>query len=307
MKLGFSLPQSGSWATAENQVAVAQHAEALGYHSLWVFQRLMYPVAPQNDYPPMPGQQWPRAFECVVDPMITLAFVAAVTRRIRLGTSVLIMPFYSPILLAKQVATLDRVAAGRLHVGLAIGWSKDEFDAVGTPFQQRGKRADEFLECLKAIWTDDIVEFRGRFYRVPKARIEPKPVQKPYPPITIGGYSSAAIRRAITYADGFMGGNVPLSQISSLVTQLKELAEAHGRDPCTLQVVSRGIFQLCQSPQGKDRRPLCGTLDEIREDIARYAAAGLTELFLEANLDPDVTVGRVLDVMAALAPRASAI
>lgn len=302
MKLGFSLPQSGGWATAENQLEVARHAEALGYDSLWVFQRLLYPLEPQNDYPPMPGQKWPPAFESVVDPIVTLAYVAAATRRIRLGTSVLIMPFYSPVLLAKQMATLDRVSGGRLHVGLAIGWSKDEFDAAGVPFRQRGKRADEFLECLKATWTEDVVEFRGEFYQVPRARVEPKPVQKPHPPITVGGYSAAAVRRAIAHADGFMGGNVPLSQVASLVTQLKEAADATGRDPATLEIVSRGIFQLYPSPQGKDRRPLCGSLDEIREDIARYAAAGLTELFLEANLDPDMTVNRAVDLMAAIAP-----
>lgn len=302
MKLGFSLPVSGSWATRENQLEIARHAEALGYHSLWVFQRLLYPIEPQNDYPPMRGQKWPKAFEGVLDPLVTLAYVAAVTHKIRLGTSVLIMPFYSPILLAKQVATLDILSAGRLHVGLAIGWSKDEFDAVGVPFEQRGKRADEFLKCLKAIWTEDVVEFHGEFYRIPRAKIDPKPVQKPHPPITIGGYGAAAVRRAIAYADGFMGGNVPLSQVAPLVKQLKEAAEAAGRDPMTLQIVSRGAFQLYSSPQGKDRRPLWGTLEEIREDIGRYAAEGLTELFLEANLDPNMTVERGLDLMTELAP-----
>ncbi len=302
MKLGFSLPISGAWALPENQVQVAQHAEALGYESLWVFQRLLYAVQPKNDYPPMPGQKWPRAFEQVVDPIVTLAYVAGVTKRIRLGTSVLIMPFYSPIVLAKQLATLDRVSGGRLHVGLSIGWSRDEFEAVGVPFERRGKRADEFLECLKAIWTQEVVEFRGEFYRVPRAKVEPKPLQKPHPPITIGGYSAPAVKRAVAFANGFMGGNVPLAEVAPLVKQLKVAAETAGRDPRSLHVISRGVFQLCGSPQGNGRRPLWGTLAEIREDIGRYAEAGLTELFLEANLDPNVTIERVLDVMTALAP-----
>ena len=133
----------------------------------------------------MPGQSWPRAFERVLDPIVTLAYVAAATRRIPLGTSVLIMAYYPPIVLAKDLATLDIFCGGRLNVGLGIGWSKDEYDAVGVPYRQRGKRADEFLRCLRAIWTDDVVEFRGKFYHVPRAKIEPKPVQKPHPPITL--------------------------------------------------------------------------------------------------------------------------
>lgn len=302
MKLGIALPVAGAWATPENQVRVAQTAEALDYHSLWVFQRLLYALEPKNDYPAAPGQRWPKPFERVVDPIVTLAYVAGATKRIRLGTSVLIMPYYSPILLAKQLATLDMVSSGRLHVGLGLGWSEDEYAAVGVPFRQRGKRADEFLQCLKGIWTQDVVEFSGEFYRVPKAKVEPKPVQKPHPPITIGGHGPAAIKRAVAFADGFNGANVPLAQVAPLVQQLKVAAEAAGRDPKTLHIVSRGTFQLHESPQGKDRRPLWGTLGEIREDIQRYAEVGLTELFLEGNFNPKAAVNQVLEVMTALAP-----
>src|SRR5262249_15600961 len=190
-----------------NQVRVAQDAEGLGYHSLWVLQRLLYPVAPQNDYPPMPGQPWPPAFESVADPVVSLAFVAGVTSRIRLGTSALVMPYYKPVMLAKQLATLDRVSGGRLDVGLGIGWSRDEFDAVGVPYANRGARADEFLTCLKAIWTEDPVEFQGEFYRVPRSFVRPRPVQSPHPPITIGGYGLAAVPRAVAFGGGFNGGH----------------------------------------------------------------------------------------------------
>jgi probable F420-dependent oxidoreductase len=276
MKLGFSLPVAGAWATPENQVQVARHAEALGYHSLWVFQRLLYALEPKTEYPPLPGQPWPKAFERVLDPIVTLAHVAAVTRRIRLGTSVLIMPYYSPIMLAKQLATLDLVCAGRLDVGLGVGWSEDEYDASGTPFRQRGKRADEFLQCLRTIWTQEVVEFHGAFYQVPRSKVAPKPVQRPHPPITIGGYTSAVIKRAVTLADGFNGGNVPLAQVAPLVAELRAAAEAAGRDPRGIHIVCRGTFKLHATSQGKDRRPLWGSLDEIREDVRRYAELGLT-------------------------------
>jgi probable F420-dependent oxidoreductase len=306
MKLGFSLPVSGAWATSVNQVRVAQEAERLGYHSLWVLQRLLYPVAPQNDYPPMPGQPWPSAFESVADPVVSLAFVAGVTSRIRLGTSVLVMPYYTPVMLAKQLATLDRVSNGRLDVGLGVGWSKDEFDAVGVPFEKRGQRADEFLACLKAIWTQDPVEFQGEFYRVPRAFVHPRPVQMPHPPITIGGYGMAAVRRAVTYGNGFNGGNVPFDRVAPLVQALREAAERAGRDPAQLQIVCRGTFHPYDAPRGQVRRPLFGSLQEIQEDVRRYAELGLTELFLEANIAlHDWPVEHTLDLMAALAPSRS--
>ncbi len=303
MKLGVALPVAGTWATPENLIHIGQRAEALGYHSLWVFQRLLYALAPKNDYPPAPGQPWPKAFERVLDPIVTLAYVATATRRIRLGTSILIMPYYTPIVLAKQLTTLDILSGGRLNVGLGIGWSEDEYDAVGVPFRHRGKRADEFLRCLRAIWTDDVVEFRGEFYRVPRAKVEPKPAQKPHPPITVGGYGPAMIRRAVSLADGFSGGNVPLGEVAPLVRQIKAEAESVGRDPSTLQIVCRGTLRLYDTPQGPDRRPLWGTLKEIREDVHRYAEAGLTELFFETNFDPTgPRVERVIEVMEALAP-----
>ena len=303
MKLGVALPLAGEWATPENQVLVARRAEALGYHSLWVFQRLFYALAPQNDYPPMPGQPWPASFRRVADPIVTLAYVASATSRIRLGTSVLITAYYTPIMLAKQLATLDRVSGGRLDVGLGIGWSRDEYEASGVPYERRGRRGDEFIRCLKTIWTSETAEFQGEFYRLPKSIVEPKPVQQPHPPITIGGYGAHVITRAVTLGDGFNGGNVPLAQVAPLVAQLKDAARAVGRDPDTLHIVSRGSYVVHDAPQGAERRPLWGTLAEIREDIQRYADAGLTELFLEPNFQPgDAKLDRVLGVMERLAP-----
>jgi probable F420-dependent oxidoreductase len=303
MNLGFSLPVAGAWATPANQVRVAQEAERLGYHSLWVLQRLLFPIAPQNDYPPMPGRPWPDCFESVADPLVSLAFVAGTTSRIRLGTSVLVMPYYTPVMLAKQLATLDQVSGGRLDVGLGVGWSRDEYDAVGVSYDKRGRRADEFLACLKAIWTEDPVEFHGEFYRVPRAFVRPRPVQVPHPPITIGGYGAAAVRRAVTFGDGFSGGNVPFDRVAPLVKELRTTAERAGRDPDRLQVVCRGTFHPFDAPQGPTRRPLFGSLEEIRDDVRRYAELGLTELFLEANVTlHGWPVERTLEIMVALAP-----
>jgi probable F420-dependent oxidoreductase len=230
--------------------------------------------------------------------------VAAATRRIRLGTSVLIMPYYAPVMLAKQLATLDVLSGGRLDVGLGLGWSEDEYEAVGVPFKARGRRADEFLRLLDLIWTQDVVEFQGEFYRLPRCKVEPKPIQKPRPPITIGGYGPVVVKRAVTLGDGFNGGNLPMAAVTPLVAQVREAAAAAGRDPATLHIVCRGTYRVHEAPQGKDRRPLWGTIEEIREDIARYAEAGLTQLFLEANFAPgSANLDQALDVMERLAPR----
>jgi probable F420-dependent oxidoreductase len=289
MKLGFGLPAAGAWATPENLARVARHAEALGYRSLWVFQRLLYPLAPKDEYYGAPGGAWPEAFTSVLDPLATLAHVAALTRTVRLGVSVLIMPFYAPVVLAKQLATLDVLSAGRLDVGLGLGWSRDEYLAAGAPWHRRGARADEFLKVLKAAWIEDPVEFAGEFYAVPRSRIAPKPVQKPHPPLLIGGYAERVFRRAVEAGDGYTGGNIPLDELAPLVIRLRRMAEDAGRDPATFPIVCR--------------RPLRGTPEEIRDDIMRYEAAGVTELFLDPNFQPGgPALDRVLGQMEAFAP-----
>jgi probable F420-dependent oxidoreductase len=301
--LGFGLPMAGPWATPDSLVQVAQGAEALGYRSLWTFQRLLYPAAPRNQYYGATGTAWPEAFRSVIDPLIALGFVAAVTSRIRLGVSVLIMPFYTPLVLAKQLATLDVVSRGRLEVGLGIGWSIDELEAAGGGMAARGARADEFLECLTALWTLDEVEFRGRYYAIPRTRFEPKPVQRPHPPVLIGGYSDAVFRRVARFGDGYAGGNVPFDEMARVVERVRAAAVAAGRRPDALRIVCRGSFNLTDAAQPGGRRALWGSAEQIREDIGRYAACGVTELFLEPNFQPGgATLARALAQMEALAP-----
>ena len=311
MELGFSVPVAGSWATPSNQVRVARRAEELGYHSLWTFQRLLYAVAPRNDYPSAPGQPWPAMFQRVVDPIVTLAHVAGATEHIRLGTAVVVYAYFAPAVLAKQLATLDIVSGGRLDVGIGVGWSEDEYEAAGVPFRRRGARLEEFVRCLSALWADDPVEFDGRFYSVPKSLFQPKPRQRPRPPILLGGYTPATVRRAATLADGYVGGNVPLARVAPLVEELRRAAKEAGRDPDAVRVVSRGSVRLVDEPLGGDRRPLWGSLDQIREDVVRYREAGLDELFIELNFDPIIaapdadparSLATALTLLEALAP-----
>src|SRR5512136_2241880 len=187
MRFGFALPQIGSPAGPAALVRVAKRAEDLGFDSLWVLDRILWPVNPRAPYPLGDGSL-PVQYKNVLDPVETLTFAAARTSRIALATGVLNLPWYNPVLLARRLATLDILSRGRLRVGFGMGWSRDEYEAVGAPWSQRGKRADEIIQALKAIWTTDPVEFRGKYYQIPKSFIGLKPVQKPHPPIYMAAY-----------------------------------------------------------------------------------------------------------------------
>src|ERR1700686_1362477 len=176
MKIGFSLPNIGPIGTAEAITKVAQRAEALGYSSLWTIERLLYPVKLQRPYPGTPDGHLPEIYKQELDPLDALTYVAAQTKKIKLGTSVLDIPYYNPVMLARRLTTLDVLSNGRLRVGFGLGWSKDEMDAAGADMKRRGAMADEFLQVLKAIWTTNPAEFHGKFYQLPKSYINPKPV-----------------------------------------------------------------------------------------------------------------------------------
>lgn len=311
MRLGFSLPIAGAWASPGNVAHVARRAEETGYASVWTFQRLLYATEPANHYPPAGPGPWPTAFRRVLDSVVSLTTAALATNGVRIGAAVLVAPYVSPLVLAKQLATLDLASGGRLDVGLGLGWSRDEFRSVGVPFERRGARFDEYVRCLLSIWGDDPVAFDGDFYVVPEALVQPKPAQRPHPPVLIGGYGPSAIGRTIEVGDGFIGGNVPLDEVAPLVASIRKAADRSGRDPDSLRIVCRGNTRLQDTAGGDRRRPLWGTEPEIREDIERYRSAGLTELFLEVNLDPsiadpagdpDAALARGLEVLETFAP-----
>lgn len=308
MLLGFAVPLAGSWATPAHQVELARRAEELGYSSLWTFQRLLYPADPGASDEP---RRWSPVYRSVHDPLITLAFLAGQTSRVRLGVAVLNMPWFSPLLLAKQAATLDAVSDGRLDLGLGLGWAREEYEATGAPADRRGRRAEEFVGALKAIWTQDVVDYRGEFHDVRHALVEPKPVQRPHPPVLLGGTVEAALRRAGRIADGWISSSgQDLTSIGRAIGVVAEGARALGRDPAGLRYVCRGVVRV-RPPGAQRRRPLAGSYDEIRADLAMLAEQGVTEVFLDLNFDPEVgsvdadpaaSVRRAHEVLEALAP-----
>jgi probable F420-dependent oxidoreductase len=295
MRFGFALPQVGSAIGPEGLVSVAQRAEDLGFDSLWVLDRILWPVNPKAPYPIGDGSL-PVKYKNVLDPLETLTFAAAHTRRIALGTSVLNLPWYNPVLLARRLTTVDVLSAGRLRVGFGIGWSPDEYEAAGVTWEERGKRADELLQALKRIWTTDPVEFHGRYYRIPKSVIGPKPVQKPHPPIYMAAYTPSAMRRVAIEASGWFAVGIPLSGIGPMFEGIKGMAQEAGRDPSGLELIVRANVELHDTFIEKDRIDFTGTLEQIVEDVTMARKVGAAEIVIDAQFSPGVEAAK--DIIA---------
>lgn len=299
MQMGFAIPVSGSWATPARIREVCRRAEQLGYASLWSFQRTLYPE----------GSQIPAVYRSVHDPLAVSAYVAGLTERARIGIAVVNLPFYAPIVLAKALTSIDVLSGGRLDAGLGLGWNPEEFRAAGVPMQQRGARAEEFVQALRSVWADDPVEHHGALYEIPRGSVLPKPVQRPGPPLLLGGSAEPALRRAGRLADGWISSSqFPETELAKAVATLRAAREGAGRGTDDLRVVVRAVVRVRDEDDG---RPFTGTPDKIRDDFARYAEHGVTELFVDLNFDeqigspdadPDVSLRRAHEALEAFAP-----
>src|SRR5882724_11422316 len=281
MRIGFALPNIGPVATPEAVIAVAERAEQLGYDSLWTIERLLYPVKLQRPYPATPDGSLPEPYKHALDPLEALTFAAARTKKIALGTSVIDIPYYNPVMLARRLTTLDYLSNGRLRVGLGLGWSKDEVDATGGDFHKRAAMAEEAIELLKAIWTTNPVKFEGKFFRLPESYIGPKPVQKPHPPIYMAAFVPKALNRLAKYADGWNPVAIPLDGMAQMFDSIKQLAKQAGRDPSRIELVIRAHPEIKDKPLGQERSLFSGSLDQIKEDIAGCRNIGAHEIHFD--------------------------
>lgn len=304
MKVGIRLSQTGEHhARKENIFELAKKAESAGLDSLWVLERLIWPVNPQNPYPGGIDGKFPPDWQYILDPLETLTFVAAKTTKIKLGTSVVDMLFHNPIILSKRFATLDVLSEGRAIAGFGIGWSLDEYQVSSIPFRNRGKRADEYLQMLKRVWTDDTVEFRGQFYDIPPSKIEPKPLQKPHIPIYLGGYSEKTFARIANYANGWICTiRDSLEQVKSSIDKIKQECRRINRDLDDIEFAAI-LYPIIinsdnddnndnskqyehRNKQQQSRHLLSGSIEQVGNDFRQISETGVNHAILNYNRSP---------------------
>ncbi len=286
MKLGFSLPNNQGVAQVTDLVTLAQDAEARGYHSVWVSEHLFHSTYVAKRLGSKPYH----------DPLTVLTAAACATSTVRLGTSVLVLPWHHPARLGKAIATLDHLCGGRVDLGVGVAITEDEFENLGIEFSSRGRRADDILAALNALWYQDVPEHDGPFFRFAGQRFEPKPKQAPLP-IHIGGGAPAALRRVAAFGQGWHALGKSPKELAEDVQVVRQLMLDAGRDPNTLHVSIRCVVQFVDTPWDQpftERRTLKGTAQEIAGVMQAFAAAGVDELVIDAA-SPDVGVNR--DVM----------
>ena len=282
MTFGCNIPIAGPLATPQNLRTMATRAEELGFQHLWVSDHVIYPVRITSPYPYSPsGVPEVNPEETYCEPLSVLCHLAACTQHIMLGTHVLVLPYRNPVLTAKIISALDYISGGRVILGVGVGWMEEEFVALGqNTFSQRGSVTDEYIQIFKELWTKDDPEFQGRHYQASGFKFYPKPVQKPHPPIWVGGHTNAAMRRAAQLGDGWIPiGLKPPAQLepnemASRVRELRDMTEKYGRRRDAVEICFSAPLVFDPSP-GAPRPTLAGSPEEIGADLVRYREAGV--------------------------------
>jgi len=249
MEIGIHLPHIGPLATREGITAFAQLAEEYEFDSLWVSDHVVMPRQLGSRYPYSPDGNFPVPPDVpFLEPLATLLFAAAVTERVKLGTTILVIPMRNPIVTAKQLASLDVLSGGRLIVGVGSGWMEEEFQMLGVPFARRGARTDEYIKLFKALWTEKNPSFQGKFWQIDEVGFAPKPLQRPHPPIWTGGHSAPALRRAGRLADGWHAAYVGADLLREQYQEVQRHAQEAGRDPSSVALSIRTRLPLDDPP-----------------------------------------------------------
>ena len=295
VKYSFRLPNAdylGFAASALGILDTAVKADELGFDAVFV-----------NDHVIVDGSARSEPWRQVYDPLMSLAYVASRTSKIKLGTSVLIMPYRNPVVTAKMIATLDQMSNGRAIVGVGVGWNEDEYNALDVPYRERGARTNEYLRLWKACWEPDPVSFQGRFFSFDSLYTSPKPVQQPHPPIWVGGSSHASLRRAARFAEVWQPTPTPLPALVSNWQYLNDVSAEIGREePPRVRMSFRvNISNISGHSVSDSDRPMgYGTTEQIVSDLKRYRQeAGLEEF--QINCHDCGNLQQLLDTMDALA------
>jgi probable F420-dependent oxidoreductase len=235
MKFGLAFASSVG-IEGDHALEICRRAEAIGFESVWGGEHVVLPTTIESPYPYSADGKIPAEPDTPIpDPLIWLAFVAAIAPTLRLGTCILIVPQRNPLVLAKEIATLDRLSGGRVELGLGVGWLREEFAAIGVPWERRGARNDEYVAAMRALWAGPHAEFHGEFVDFPPVTCSPRPVQTRIP-ILVGGDTPAALRRAVRIADGYFPGESDPARLGDLLERLRAVADELGRDPGEIEI-----------------------------------------------------------------------
>ncbi len=305
MRYGFYLPVRGPLARHDGVVKTAQHGERLGFVSGTIADHIVFPTEVNSKYPYAASGIHPSHGDAL-EQLALMAYVAGKTDKLRLITSVMVMPHRNPVLSAKTIATIDVLSQGRVTLGVGVGWMREEFAALGAGdlFDRRGAATDEYIRIWKTLWTGGSVSYDGTFYRFGPVRCEPVPVQRPHPPIWIGGHTDAALRRAARLGDGWhpIGADpepLALPAYGERLDTLKRYCDEAGRDFAKLTLSFVGRLELTdQALPANDRRPFAGSAAQVADDIAAYAKRGVSEIIFDFRT-PDVA--QTLDNMSRFA------
>ena len=270
MKLGFSLPNNQGMPHVNDLVTLAIEAESLGYHSVWVSEHLFHATYVASRLGDAPYHE----------ALTILTAVAGATSKVRLGTSVLVLPWHHPVQLAKRIASLDDYSEGRVSLGVGVAQTEDEFENLGVPFSHRGRIADEMLTAMKILWTEKYPKFDGKFFNFNDLQFEPKPIQKPHPPLLIGGTSRRAIERVLEYGDGWHALSQSPQDIAPVVNELRQ------QRPDTIDVSVRSMTTIMDRSWDRpveERGTMKGTLEELTAMLQAYEDAGVDEVVLDSH------------------------
>ncbi len=300
MKFGVSLPNNYGVEDVQALLQLAPLAERLGYDSVWTSEHLFH-----SEYVLKRLGNKP-----YYEPLTILSAVATMTQTIRLGTSVLVLPYHNPIRLAKTVATLDAISNGRVIMGVGVGVIEEEFTALGSPYKERGAYSDETIAILKELWTQEDPQFAGTYYTFNGMKFSPKPTQRPHPPIWIGGSSRPAIRRAARVGDGWHPIRQSPDDLRQSLVNLRQLAADASRDVSGMPISIRGELDFLPTPgqaAASDPYSFCGTANEIIETLQAYDEAGATHIVLAVNTNDAAKISETIErfaqeVMPTLSP-----
>jgi probable F420-dependent oxidoreductase len=287
MDIGCHLPNQGPLANGEALTTFAREADRCGMASLWVSDHVVFPRTATGSYP---GGRFPHPPDKpYLEPVVTLAAAAVCTTRARLGASVFILGHRHPVVMAKMLSSIDALSNGRLICGVGVGWWKEELEILGAPFHRRGRQADEALRVFTALWSQDNPSFDGEFFRFRDLGFAPKPVQKPRPPIWVGGDSPGAFRRVVTQGDGWHATSKSPAELGAGLKRLREVADSAGRRFETIELSLRFALRddlLAQGPQA------------VIDAVAEYKRLGLGHILLEFRRDDLSRMLEILDLVA---------